>query len=407
MPETERVQFPGSLGASLAGRLHRPPGEPRAMALFAHCFTCSKDLRAAVTLSRCLAAEGIATFRFDFTGLGESEGDFADTHFSSNVDDLIAAADFLREHYQAPSLLVGHSLGGAAVLAAASRIPEVRAVATIAAPAEPSHVRKLLEPARAELEAEGEAEIVLAGRPFRIKTSLLTDLEQQANADRIGKLDAALVVFHAPEDTIVGVDNARAIYEAARHPKSFVSLQGADHLLSKREDAQYVGSVLAAWAHRYLPRRPPSAHRPLSPGAVRVEGASSGFATKVFTSTHELAADEPETVNGGTDTGPSPYDLLLASLGSCTTMTLRMYADRKGWPLEGVSLTLEHRRVHAKDCDECESGEGLVDAIDKELVLLGPLTGEQRQRLLEIADRCPVHRTLTTETVIRTRLAAP
>lgn len=423
MDEFERISFPGALGTSLSARLHRPAGTTRAYALFAHCFTCSKDLRAVVGISRALADKGIATLRFDFTGLGESEGDFADTHFSSNVADLLAAAAYLRANHTAPSLLIGHSLGGAAVLAAAAQLDDVKAVATIGAPAEPKHVEHVLEAGRPELEEKGEAEVSIGGRRFRIKQQLLEDLARHCNKDAIASLDAALMVFHSPQDAIVGIENARDIYEAARHPKSFVTLDGADHLLSRLADANYVGAVLAAWADRYLPSAvdvsTATAHAddgmacgcgpeesPPHDGTVYVESIDLGLRQKVTAGPHQWIADEPASL-GGNDEGPTPYDMLLAGLGVCTSMTLRMYAKRKGWPLDKVRIVLTHQRVHAKDCADCESESGYVDEIERTLEIQGELDEAQRTRLTEIADKCPVHKTLTTETIIRTQVTRP
>ncbi len=334
--------------------------------------------------------------RFDFTGLGESEGDFADTNFSSNVDDLVAAADWLRREHRAPQLLVGHSLGGAAALLAAEAIEECKAVATIGAPADPAHVTRLLAPARTMLEARGEAEICLAGRSFRIKKQLLIDLEQQDLRARVGELGRALLVCHAPRDAIVGIDNARQLFEAARHPKSFVALEGADHLLSDAADARYAAQLIAAWAERYLEREESKAP---SSGVVTVRGGASGFAQEIVASGHRLRADEPERL-GGENTGPTPYDLLLAGLGACTSMTVRMYAQRKKWPLEGVEVQLCHEKVHQTDCEDCESSGSKIDRIERRVILTGELDDAQRARLHEIADKCPVHRTLTEKTLI-------
>ncbi|HEY5636786.1 MAG TPA: alpha/beta fold hydrolase [Burkholderiales bacterium] len=400
-----QVTFPGSQGVALAARLDLPADAPRAWCLFAHCFTCSKESRAAAFLGQALAARGIAVLRFDFTGLGASEGAFEDTNFSSNVEDLIAAAAWLRAHHAAPALLLGHSLGGAAVLAAAARIREARAVATIGAPYDPAHVAHLLAPARAELEAEGVAEIDLGGRPFRIRRQLLDDLAAQDPATAIGGLRKALLVMHAPLDAVVDIDNAAKIFVAAKHPKSFVSLDGADHLLSRKADAAYAAEVLAAWATRFLP--PPQAVAPEAnaavPGVRVVEAGEGRFAQMISAGRHRLRADEPAAL-GGDDTGPSPYDLVLAGLGACTAMTLRMYAEQKKLPLERVTVDLAHEKIHAADCSDCETRDGRIDRITRDLTLEGPLDAAQRARLLEIANRCPVHRTLNAEVDIPTRL---
>ncbi len=411
MIQSQRVTFPGAFGHQLAARLDRSEEAPRACALFAHCFTCSKDLKATARISRALVERGIAVLRFDFTGLGESEGDFADTNFSSNLEDLLAAVEFMRANYQAPKLLIGHSLGGAAVLATAGRVPEAVAVATLGAPSDTGHLGEGILRSAPELEAADEAEVVLAGRPFRVRRQLIDDLAQQRVLSAVRKLDKPLLILHSPVDDVVDVDHARRIYQAAKHPKSFVSLDDADHLLLKDPaDARYVAEVLAAWSGRYLPAEEvaeevvPAASQPaLDHGEVRVVGGGDGFRNRVFAGSHELVADEPASV-GGTDTGPNPYDYLLAALGACTNMTLRMYANRKQWPLEGVESRLKHSKIHARDCEDCQSESGKIDVIDKELTVHGPLSEEQRERLLEISGRCPVHRTMTSETVIRSRL---
>ncbi len=403
MTEVERFEFAGSDGQMLAGRFHLPAVDPIAYAILAHCFTCSKESRAAAQISSALAAQGIATLRFDFTGLGESEGDFSGTTFSHNVDDVVAAANALRERHLAPSLLVGHSLGGSAVLAAASQIPEVVGVATIGAPVEPQHLARLFGASIEEIEERGEAEVNLGGRPFTIRKAFLDDLEVHCNAEKIRSLKKALIVFHSPQDNIVDIDNARLIFQAARHPKSFISLDGADHLLSRRADSTYVATVLKAWVGRYLPEDIEEVPEDAPEGGVVVEGKSSGYLQRIRARGHVFPADEPLTA-GGTDLGPTPYELLLAGLGACTSITLRMYARRKEWPLEGVRVKLRHNRVHAKDVEDAEKDSGMVDVIDKELELEGDLTQQQRERLFEIAARCPVHRTLLNEIKIRSEL---
>ena len=402
--ESSKITFTGIDGQTLAARLDSPAGPVRAYALFAHCFTCSKDIFAASRIARGLAEKGIAVLRFDFTGLGASEGEFANTNFSSNVQDLLAASEHLRQHYQGPAILIGHSLGGAAVLAAAGDIPECKAVATIGAPADPAHVAHNFQPNLEEIEAKGEASVQLAGRSFTIKKQFLDDVREQRLSQRVASLKRALLVFHAPLDETVGIDNATQIFVAAKHPKSFVSLDKADHLLSRHEDAGYVAEVLAAWAARYLPStdKDEKETQPVKGVVVRSTGQGR-FTQEVLARHHRLLADEPKNVEGALDLGPSPYEYLLAGLGACTSMTLRMYADRKGWPLEGVSVALDHGRIHSEDCSDCDTKEGKVDEISRELTLSGPLDQAQRKRLLEIADMCPVHRTLENEIKIRTR----
>jgi putative redox protein len=401
---SDKMEFTGAQGDRLAARLDRPAGAIRAYALFAHCFTCGKDIAAASRIAGALAGQGFAVLRFDFTGLGHSEGEFANTTFSSNIDDLVAAADYLRDEHEAPALLVGHSLGGAAVLAAAERIPECRAVATIGAPADPAHVAHLFDAHRDEIEEAGEAEVSLAGRPFRIRREFLEDISAQRQEARIGALRRPLMIFHAPRDELVGIDNAGAIFTAAKHPKSFVSLDDADHLLTRKADAAFVGDVLAAWARRYAGAA--ETGLAVAPhGTVVVEETGEGIFTQaVMAGPHALRADEPESV-GGLDSGPSPYDLLLAALGTCTAMTLRLYAGRKKLALDKVSVLLAHDKIHAADCADCETQKGRVDHITREVTLTGDLSDTARARLLEIADMCPVHRTLESEVKIDTRMA--
>ncbi len=398
---SHQVEFLGSRDEVLSGLLELPEGPPSAFAIFAHCFTCTKDTTAASRISRGLSAHGIAVLRFDFTGLGSSDGEFANTTFSSNIDDLVHAADYLRTKHEAPALLIGHSLGGAAVLAASHAIPEVRAVATIAAPSDTDHILHVLRSSRPEIEEKGEAEVCLADRPFRIRKEFLDDIQHQPQRRRIKELPAALMVMHSPADTSVGIENASRIFGAARHPKSFVSLDGADHLLSRRSDAQFVAATLAAWASRYLPVAAESTEVVPEAGVVTVSENGRGlYGQQIVAGQHVLSADEPIPL--GLDTAPSPYDLLLASLGACTSMTLRMYAERKQWPLSHVSVSLRHSRIHAKDCETCETEKGRIDHVERTITLTGELNDDQRERLLEIADRCPVHRTLHSEVSIHT-----
>ena len=413
----ERFDFFNSDGQRLAGLLDEPAGETRAYALFAHCFTCGKDVHAARRIAEALTALGIGVLRFDFTGLGSSEGEFANTSFSSNVADLVAAADQLRKARRAPSILIGHSLGGAAVLAAAQAVPEARAVVTIAAPSDPAHVVGLFKDRVAELEAGGEIEVALAGRAFRIRRHFLDDIAEQNLSDRIAGLRKALLIFHSPSDETVGIENASRIFALAKHPKSFVSLAGADHLLSKRSDAAYVANVIAAWAARYLdmasqPEMHPAAIEQASaPAAAGAHGEPnlvivretrrSSLQQEIVVGKHRLIADEPVDA-GGRDSGPNLHDYLLSALGACTAMTLRLYAQRKALPLERVTVRLRHAKIHAADCAACEAKEGMIDHIERGIVLEGALDDQQRMRLLEIADKCPVHRTLTSEVDIHT-----
>lgn len=398
----ERFDFHNDRGELLSALLDRPVGSPRAYALFAHCFTCGKDIHAAKRISAGLTALGIAVLRFDFTGLGSSEGEFANTTFSSNVSDLIAAARHMSEQGHGPALLIGHSLGGAAILAAANEIASARAVVTIAAPADPAHVTHLFRDRLDTIRDTGKIEVSLGGRSFTIKREFLDDIESHKQTERIAHLRKALLIFHSPTDETVGIDNATAIFVAAKHPKSFVSLAGADHLLSRKEDAAYVANVIAAWSERYLDMPMPMEDFAVAPDGVTVTETGQGkFQQTVRAGRHTLTADEP-VAQGGLDTGLTPYDLLLAGLGACTSMTLRLYANQKGLPLERVSVWLKHSRIHAADCETCETKEGKVDRIDRVLTLTGDLDAAQRKRLLEIADKCPVHRTLTSEIDIRT-----
>jgi putative redox protein len=397
----DKLRFDNRRGIALTGTLELPPGgEWRATAVFAHCFTCSRDIRAARDITRALARAGFAVLRFDFTGLGESEGEFADTSFSSNLDDLEDAANWLGEHYAPPQLLVGHSLGGTAVLAVAGRLDSVRAVATLGAPATPDHVLRQFGAGLERIEEEGSAEVELAGRTFRVRRDFVEDARRQPLEERLARLRRALLVLHSPVDDVVPVSEAQKIFVAAKHPKSFVSLDDADHLMSRAADSEYAGGVIAAWAARFLelPRPEPA------PGA-RVRGLTAeGFLSSVQAGPHTLVADEPGD-KGGRDQGPDPYQFLAAALGSCTVMTLNMYARRKKLPVTRVSCEVSHRRVHAEDCADCESTDGHVHELSRVIGIEGELEPQQRERMLQIADRCPVHRTLEGEIRIRSRLA--
>jgi uncharacterized OsmC-like protein/fermentation-respiration switch protein FrsA (DUF1100 family) len=404
---TERFQFTGEGGHRLAAALDLPEREPIAYALFAHCFTCGKDVLAAKRIAAALAAKGIAVLRFDFTGLGSSEGDFANSTFSSNVADLVHAAEYLRANRMGPAILIGHSLGGAAILAAAGQIPDARAVVTIAAPSDPVHVTGLFRDRIEDIRKQGEVEVSLAGRPFHIKREFLDDIAEHNLMARVASLHKALLIMHSPTDDTVSIDNATRIFVAAKHPKSFVSLAGADHLLSGKRDSAYAADVIAAWSTRYLdPVMPePAADLGEAPRNVVVRETRAGkFQQVVTVGPHRLLADEPVAA-GGEDSGPGPYDFVLAGLGACTSMTMRLYAERKSLPLERVTVTLTHSRIHAEDCAECETKVGMLDQINRVIAMEGALDAEQRKRLMEIADKCPVHHTLTSEVHIVTRAA--
>ncbi len=400
---TERITFTGHGGDELAARLDLPDGPHLATALFAHCFTCSKDIAAARRIAGRLAGMGIAVLRFDFTGLGHSQGEFANTSFSSNVQDLVAAAQYLQGRGMAPGLLIGHSLGGAAVLRAAGSMESVKAVVTIGAPFDPEHVTHNFGDALEKICAEGEADVMLGGRAVTIGRDFVDDVSAENLGPAIRNLKRALLVMHAPLDSTVGIENATRIFLAARHPKSFVTLDDADHLISRPEDAEYAAEVIASWASRYLDMRPPAPPPGAPEGIVRVSEADpEGFLQDVNAGPyHHVLADEPEAY-GGTNRGMSPYGFLAAGLGACTSMTIRMYARRKKWPLESVSVDVCHDKVHAQDA--ANGANAKVDKFVRVIRLTGDLDAEQRQRLLEIADKCPVHKTLTHSSLVTTRL---
>ncbi|SOE01599.1 alpha/beta fold hydrolase [Caenispirillum bisanense] len=407
MTASEKVTFHSADGHTLAARLERPDGEATAWALFAHCFTCSKDVFAASRVAKALAERGIGTLRFDFTGLGDSEGEFGNAGFSSNVADVRAAVAWMAEEGRPVSLLVGHSLGGAAVLAAAPGLESVSAVVTLNAPCGPAHVTHLFTDELDAIHETGKAEVKIAGRSFTITRDFLEDIDEHRLLDGLGHMHKALLVMHAPRDEIVGIDNATRIFAAARHPRSFISLDDADHLLSDRADAAYAAEVIAAWAGRYLPEHPAATavgREPVDVGTVLVEETGQGrFQQRVTVGGHEFLSDEPVTV-GGMDSGPSPYDLLLASLGTCTAMTIRLYAARKQIPLTGVAVRLHHEKRHVTDCEHCDEAGAKIDHIDRRITLSGDLDDATRAKLLEIADKCPVHRTLHSEVRIATEL---
>lgn len=399
-----KLTFPGALGTPIAARLELPADDPRAYALFAHCFTCGKDSSAAVRVARALAAQGIAVLRFDFTGLGESGGAFEDTTFSTNVADLVAAAGFLRDNYAAPQLLIGHSLGGAAVIAAAHLMAEVKAIATIAAPSEAVHVAHHFAAQSDEIKRSGEAEVSLAGRPFVIRQTFIEDLRLHNQAERIAQLKRPLLVLHSPTDAAVSIDNASEIFLAAKHPKSFISLDGADHLLTRPADAAFAAAMISAWASRYLTAAQHDPDHDRALGIVAEESGVGRFQQRIHAGKHTFYADEPARL-GGDDSGPTPYDFLAAALAACKSMTVRLYADRKNWTLRRISVRVRHDRVHADDCATCDAEDHAAERFRAELFLAGDLSAEQRARLLDIADRCPVHRTLSNAASVETSLA--
>ncbi len=398
-----KVSFTNKEGQKLNGRLELPVDQhPHNMVLFAHCFTCTKNLSAVKNISKGLTANGFGVLRFDFAGLGESEGDFEDTNFSGNVQDLVAAANFLEEHYHSPSLLIGHSLGGAAVIYAAAELDTVRAVATIGAPADPSHVKHLLKSSIDEIRTNGKAVVNISGRDFTIKEQFLDDLEKNPLTETLGGLNKSILIMHSPQDSIVEISNAEKLYLNARHPKSFISLDGADHLLSNKEDSLYVGKTIASWAERYLVV-PDATELKTRHQVVASLNADDGFTTQIRAGKHSLIADEPENF-GGNDFGPSPYELVSSGLSACTVMTLQMYAKRKKWDLQNVKVHTSYGKVHAEDCAECESGNARIDTFERGITLTGALDPDQKKRLLEIADKCPVHRTLEAKAHIKTEL---
>jgi putative redox protein len=401
----ERVTFPGSQGADLAARLDLPAGAPRAMALVAPCFTCSKESAAASKIATTLVEHGFGVLRFDFTGQGASDGELGNAGFASNVDDVVHAAEWLRAHHRAPQLLVGHSLGGAAVIVAAAALAEVRAVATVGAPSDVEHLGRLVVHVAPELAERGQAEVEIGGRAVRLRQEFWDQLRRADVLAGVRRLGRALLVLHSPEDTVVEVAHAEALFSAAGHPKAFVSLDGADHLLTNRADGAYAAEVIAAWAGRWIVDESGGEAPPRPSAQVVVAETGQGrFLNHVVVGAHRLLADEPEAA-GGFDAGPSPYDLLAAALGACTSMTLRMYADRKGLALDRVRVEVSHDKVHATDCAEC-GPRSVIDRFERVVHLDGDLDAAQRQRLLEMADRCPVHRTLESRAQIVTRLGA-
>lgn len=400
-----KINFKNTEGQMLSAKLELPAdGHPHNYAIFAHCFTCSKNLNAIRNVVNNMTEAGFGVLSFDFTGLGESQGNFADTNFSSNVSDIVAAAEFLKSNYAAPSLLIGHSLGGAAVLFAADKIESVKAIATVGAPSNPEHVQNLIQSNVEAIERDGAAEVNIGGRSFTIKKQFVDDLKKHTLPTILKNMRKSLLILHSPQDTTVGIENAAAIYTAAHHPKSFISLDGADHLMTNKLDSMYVGKMIAVWAERYLNIEGQKTIQSESQTVVSIKDKTNKFLTQIQTGKHSLSADEPEDV-GGEDLGPSPYQLLTAALGACTAMTMRMYADRKGWEVEEIKVHLNHAKKYSEDCADCENTSSKIDHFERIIEVDSELDEKQLQRLLEIANKCPVHRTLEGEVKVETRLA--
>ncbi len=405
--KTEKVTFPGSQGHLLSARLDSPDGEIKGYALFAHCFTCSSNILAASHISAALTEKGIAVFRFDFTGLGSSEGEFSNTNFSSNIEDIKAAIDFLRSQNKTPQILIGHSLGGAAALRTAETVPDLKALVTINAPSDPSHLRHFLKSSLKEINSQGYANVTLADRTFQIQKHFIDDLEKHKSLAYLKDITAALLIFHSPQDKVVEIENAKLIFTAARHPKNFISLYGADHLLTRVQDADYVADIISSWVNRYLleekeglPTAESNTH------AVTVMETGTGKFTQVVQAAgHTFLVDEPADV-GGDNKGPGPYDLVLAGLGACTSMTIRMYADYKNIPLKEIKVILTHEKVYNEDLINCVETNARLDLINRDITVRGDLTPEQKDGLFRIAEKCPVHKTLSQPSIIKTSLKA-
>lgn len=398
----KKVKFSNSEGLELSGYLELPlNSRPHSYVLFAHCFTCNKNFFAVKNIARALSAKGYGVLRFDFAGLGESDGEFADTTFSGNVEDLLSAARFLEKEYQAPELLIGHSLGGAAVIFAADKLPSVKSIVTIGAPSSPVHVKHLLKSNLEEIEEKGIAEVNVGGRNFSIKSDFLKDINTHDLSSFARDLNKAFLIMHSPQDAVVEIANAEALYKSVKHPKSFVSLDGADHLLTNNNDSEYAGNVIASWAARYL--EIPEEKQLETDHQVVANLGEDGFTTQMRAGRHYFTLDEPKSF-GGEDLGPSPYEMLSAGLAACTSMTIQMYARRKKWPLQNVETHVNHQKSHAVDCENCERNSAKIDIFEREIVLKGNLDEPQQQKLLEIADKCPVHRTLSNKVNINTHL---
>jgi len=400
----EKIFFEGSMGDRLSAEIHFPADDlPHNYVIFAHCFTCNKNLNAVRNIILGMTKKGFAVLSFDFTGLGQSEGDFADTNFSSNIEDLLKAAEYLNENHEAASMLIGHSLGGAAVLMAASKIDSITAVATIGAPAQPDHVLHLIENGKEEIEKKGEAQVNIGGRPFTIKKQFLDDLQSKNNLKKIEELRKSILILHSPQDQTVGISNAAAIYEKAHHPKSFISLDGSDHLLSNKADSLYAGDIIASWAHRYIEKPSQKKISTESQTVAFIGNREQKYTTQIVAEGHHLVSDEPESV-GGNNFGTSPYGLLTSALAACTAITLRMYANRKDWKVEEILVHVDQDQRYDEDSENCVSDNGKITFFDRSIEIKGELEEKQRKRLIEIADKCPVHKTLESKIKVETKV---
>ena len=391
---SEKISIKNRDGHLLSCQLDLPLDEkPKAYLLFAHCFTCNKNLTAIRNISLAITSQGFALVRFDFTGLGESEGEFSETNFASTVNDLIDVYDYFTKENKQPQVLIGHSLGGSAVVFAAGQLPDVKAIVTVGAPSDPGHVEHLLKDGISDIEKNGCGIVDIGGRNFTIKKQFLEDIRSHSLPETLKQLKKPILVCHSPQDSVVGIDNARKLFESAYHPKSFVSLDGANHLLSDSKDSRFAGNMIASWIERYLSIDEANLSNQKSTNQVNVRITKEKYTTEILSGEHRLLADEPKSV-GGKDLGPNPYDLLLSALGACTVMTLRMYADRKGWELDEVEVGLDHKKDYPADCEDCENPKQKIDVLERKIRVEGNLTEEQKSRILEIADLCQIHKTL-------------
>ena len=399
MATSLRFSFENASGLQLAAIVDLPILPIKYFALYAHCFSCGKDILVAARIARSLAAKGIAVMRFDFTGIGSSEGSFEESNFTNNCLDIVAATEYMRQHYQAPRLLIGHSLGGTAMLNAAEHIPEAAAIVSIAAPASPDHVLSHFESEVDKLEKQEKVDIELANKTLTISRDFVADLKQHSLLEKISQLRKALLIFHSPIDNIVSINEASKIFVAAKHPKSFISLDKADHLITEKKDIEYIAEAINAWALRYIDADIAEVPK-IDSGEVLVGEGNNNFLREVASDDHAWFSDEPIAV-GGDNLGPDPYEQLLSSLGTCTSMTLRMYVNHKGWQVDDIQVELKHSRQHIQDCEQPDKKLCKIELIEKLITITGQLDEKQLKRLTEVADRCPVHKTLLGEIKIQ------